>query len=138
MPYLKIIRTMCERLPVPNRCRDLALIVAEFHTHCHKALDLRDKTVLKVLERADAFRRPERFEKFLIACEADARGRKGLEDRAYPQADMFRAAFEAANAVDAGAIAAETAPDKIAEAVRRVRIARIRAARRDFKTQSPP
>ncbi len=122
---------MCERLPVPNRCRDLGLIVAEFHTHCHKALELRDKTVLKVLERADAFRRPERFEGFLIACEADARGRKGLEDREYPQADVLRAAFLAAKAVDAAAIAKEAGPERVAEQLRRARIAAIRGARKN-------
>ncbi|MDJ0911423.1 MAG: multifunctional CCA addition/repair protein [Woeseiaceae bacterium] len=133
---LRIIRELCERLPVPNRCRDLALIVSEFHTHCHRALELRDKTVMKVLARADAFRRPDRFEGFLIACEADARGRKGLEDRDYPQADMFRAAFKAANEVDAGAIAAESQPDRIAEDLRIARIAAIRAARTDFRRTS--
>ncbi len=133
---LDIIRKLSERLPVPNRCRDLALIVSEFHTHCHRALELRDKTVLKVLERADAFRRPERFEKFLIACEADARGRKGLEDRDYPQADMLRAAFKAAREVDAGAIAAESRPDRIAEDLRGARISAIRAARAEFRQRS--
>ncbi len=135
---LKIIRRMCERLPVPNRCRDLALIAAEFHTHCHRAFELRDTTMLKVLERADAFRRPERFEKFLLACEADARGRKGLEDRDYVQADLMRAAFRAAAGVDAAAIAAQATPETIADAVRRSRAEAIHAARAEFAVQSPP
>jgi tRNA nucleotidyltransferase (CCA-adding enzyme) len=56
--------------------------------------------VLKVLNRVDAFRRPERFEKFLLACEADARGRTGFENRPYPQAEYFRAAWQAASEVD--------------------------------------
>ena len=129
---LKIIRRMCERLPVPNRCRDLALIVAEFHTHCHRAFEIRDKTMLKVLERSDAFRRPERFEKFLLACEADARGRKGLEDRDYAQADLMRAAFRAAAGVDAAAIAAEATPETVADAVRKARARAIHAARAEF------
>ena len=85
-----------------------------------------------MLERADAFRRPERFEKFLIACEADARGRKGLEDRDYTQADMLRAAFKAAQAVDAAAIAKEAGPDRVADQLRRARTAAIRAARAEF------
>lgn len=97
---VKLVRSMGERLPLPNACRDLACLAAEFHTVFHRAFELRASTVLKVLDRSDAFRRPERFEKLLLACEADARGRKGLEDREYPQADYFRGAYEAASGVD--------------------------------------
>ena len=74
---VKLIRGLSERLPVPNACRDLGLLVSEFHTHVHRAFELRPKTVLKVLERTDAFRRPDRCERFLLTCEADARGRGG-------------------------------------------------------------
>ncbi len=101
---LRIIRALCERMPVPKASRELALLVAEFHGHCHRALELRPATVLKVLERADAFRRPERFERFLLACEADARGRTGLEDRDYPQAGYLAGAQRAAAAVSAADI----------------------------------
>ena len=125
-----LIRRLAERLPVPRSCRDLAFIVAEFHTHCHRAFDMKDATILKVLERSDAFRRPDRFEKFLAACEADARGRTGLEDRDYPQANLFRVAFRAAAAVDGGAIAANTDKSKIAGAIRRARTAAISKARK--------
>jgi tRNA nucleotidyltransferase (CCA-adding enzyme) len=125
----KLIRNMDERLPIPKAFRDLGLLVAEFHTHCHRAFELRPKTILKVLERTDAFRRPERFEQFVIACEADARGRTGLEDRPYEQAGFFREAFAAATAVDAAAIAGETAKSKIPRAIRRAR----KHAIRDFK-----
>lgn len=97
---IKLIKSMAKRLPLPNACRELGSLAAEFHTHCHRALELRASTVLKVLDRTDAFRRPGRFEKFLLACEADARGRTGLEDREYPQADYFRGAFSAATGVD--------------------------------------
>ena len=97
----KLIRNITERLPVPRACRDLALLAAEFHTHCHRALELRTKTILKVLEKTDAFRRPDRFELFLLTCEADARGRAGLENRRYGQADYLRGAFAAASAIDA-------------------------------------
>ena len=124
-----LIRRLAERLPVPRNCRDLALIVAEFHAHCHRAFDMRDATILKVLEASDAFRRPDRFEKFLIACEADARGRKGFEHRDYPQADLFRTAFRAAAAVDGGAIAANTDEARIAGAIRRARTSAIGKAR---------
>lgn len=104
---LKIIEALCERLAVPGQCRDLGLHVARFHTHVHRALHLRPDTMLRVLESIDAFRRPERFEEFLLACEVDARGRTGLEHRDYPQADAFRAAYNAAVGVDNAAIAAQ-------------------------------
>ncbi|RZV37007.1 MAG: multifunctional CCA addition/repair protein [Chromatiales bacterium] len=132
----KLIRRIAERLPVPRACRDLALLVAEFHTHCHRALELRPKTILKVLERSDAFRRPARFEQFLVTCEADARGRAGLENRRYPQAAFFRGALTAAAAVDAATIAKQTAERKIPTAIRRAR----KHAIAEFKsgTQVPP
>ena len=99
---VKLVKALAKRLPVPNACRDLGCLVAEYHAHCHRAFELRPDTILKVLDRADAFRRPERFEKFLLACEADSRGRKGLENNPYPQADYFRAAFAAATNVEIG------------------------------------
>ena len=117
----KLIRALAARLPVPNACRDLGLIVAEFHTHVHRAFELRPKTILKVLEKTDAFRRPERFEQFLLTCEADARGRAGLEDRRYGQAEFFRQAFKAAASVDAASIAADAGGRDIREAIRRAR-----------------
>ena len=117
----KLIRKLAERLPVPKSARDLALIVAEFHTHCHRALELRDKTIVKLLEKTDAFRRPERFEHFLLTCESDARGRKGLENRKYPQANFLRGAFAAASQIDAGAIAKQHEKSKIPTAIRKAR-----------------
>ena len=128
----RLIRDVAARLPVPRACRDLAVLVAEFHTHVHRALELRPKTILKVLEKTDAFRRPERFEQFLVTCEADARGRAGLENRRYEQAGYFRGALAAASAVDAGAIAKEVDDKKIPVAIRRARkkaIAEFRASR---------
>jgi tRNA nucleotidyltransferase (CCA-adding enzyme) len=97
---VKLVKALAKRLPVPNACRDLACLTAEFHTHCHRAFELRGATILKVLDQSDAFRRPDRFERFLVTCEADARGRAGLEDRDYPQANYFRGAFKAANDVN--------------------------------------
>jgi tRNA nucleotidyltransferase (CCA-adding enzyme) len=97
---VKLVRKMALRLPIPNACRDLGCLAAEFHTHCHRAFELRASTLLKVLDSTDAFRRPDRFENFLQACEADARGRTGFEDRDYPQANYFREALTAATGVD--------------------------------------
>lgn len=98
---LKIIRKLCKRVPVPSNARDLALVVAQYHAHCHRAFELKPATLLKVIEACDAFRRPERFAQFLLACEADARGRTGFEDTPYPQADWFRGACAAAATVSA-------------------------------------
>ncbi len=121
-----LIRKLSERLPVPKSARDLALIVSEFHTHCHRAFELREKTLLKVLEKTDAFRRPERFEQFLTACEADARGRTGLEDRPYEQADYFRGALAAASSIDSAAIAAAHSGQDIPTAIREARLGELR------------
>ena len=126
---VKMIRRMSERMPVPSKCRDLGMLVAEYHTHCHRAFDLRPSTILRVLEATDAFRRPERFEQFLLACEADARGRKGLEDRDYGQAGLFRGAFAAASGIDTKSVAAESDPADIAEAIRRARLDAVRTYR---------
>jgi len=98
---LKPVRAVCERLKAPNSYRELALAVCEYHLHCHRALELRGKTLLKLMRGTGALRQPERFEAFLLACEADARGRAGLEDRPYPQADYLRTALLAARAVTA-------------------------------------
>lgn len=127
---VRIIRRMADRLPMPVACRELALLVAEFHLHAHRALELRPATVLKLLERADAFRRSERFEKFLLACEADARGRTGLEDRPYPQADYLRGAFAAAETIDVKSlIGDETDGRRISELIRDARTRAIAAFR---------
>ncbi len=123
-----LIRTLCDRLPVPKAARELALLVAEFHGHCHRALELKPSTVLKVLERCDAFRRPPRFRKFLLACEADARGRTGREDDPYPQADYFAGAFDAAAAVSASGLAAAGLRGAgIGKELRRLRLAALSA-----------
>jgi tRNA nucleotidyltransferase (CCA-adding enzyme) len=94
-----LVRKFCERLRVPRIYRELSILVAEYHTHCHQAMQLRPGTLLKTLEKVDAFRKPERFEQFLLACEVDARGRKGLEDRDYPQAERLRVLYRAAKNV---------------------------------------
>ncbi|MDZ7767763.1 MAG: multifunctional CCA addition/repair protein [Woeseiaceae bacterium] len=104
---VNLVRALSRRLPVPGAARDLALLVAEFHGHCHRALELKPETILKLFERCDAFRRPDRFARFLTACEADARGRTGLEDRAYPQSAYLAGALQAAAAVTADELVAK-------------------------------
>ena len=98
---VKLVKRACRRLKAPNRYRDLALLACEYHTHCHRALELRGKTMLKLFNATGALRQPERFEAFLLACEADARGRLGLEERDYPQADYLRRALAIAEEVTA-------------------------------------
>lgn len=96
----KIVLTVCKRLRVPNEFRDLAERTARFHLHYHRALELKPATVVKTMEQLDAYRKPERFEKFLLASEADARGRPGFENREFQQGDFFRRAFSASKAID--------------------------------------
>jgi tRNA nucleotidyltransferase (CCA-adding enzyme) len=132
----KLIRRLAERLPVPNACRDLGILVSEYHTHCHRAFELRPATILRVLEASDAFRRPRRFEQFLLTCEADARGRKGLEDRDYLQVDLLRGALAAASGIDTAAIAAEFEGKAIGEAIRRRRLEAVEAFRAGFQPPS--
>lgn len=96
---LKLIRAINQRCKAPKDCQELAVQVGEFHTHGHRALELKASTLLKLLQGFDVFRRPQRFEEFIAACEMDARGRLGLEQRAYPQANYLRAAMHAARAV---------------------------------------
>ena len=129
----RLVDKLCERFPVPKAYRELGRLVAKYHLHSHRAFELRADTVLRVIEAADAFRRPERFEKFLLACEADARGRKGLEDRDYDQADYLRQAFDAAKTVNAAALAEEHAGQDIPTAIRRARVAAIEPLRREVR-----
>jgi tRNA nucleotidyltransferase (CCA-adding enzyme) len=100
-----LVEALCERLRVPKGARTLAVAVSRFHLVCHRALELRASTALELLESLDGFRRPARVEQFLLACEADARGRLGREGEMYPQAAHLRVAHDAARAVDAGALA---------------------------------
>ncbi len=96
---LPLVQAINQRCKAPKDCQELALLVAERHTHAHRALELKPSTLLALLQRCDAYRRPQRFEEFIDACEMDARGRAGLEQRDYPQAGYLRGAMQAARAV---------------------------------------
>jgi tRNA nucleotidyltransferase (CCA-adding enzyme) len=135
---VELVIDSCQRLAVPNRFRDLAVAVARNHGLCHRALELRPATLLTLLESLDAFRRTHRVTEFLDACEADARGRTGLEDQPYPQRELVFAAWQAALAVDTSAI---TGPggaadglrgEAVGEAIRQARLAAVTAARNQF------
>lgn len=96
---LCLIQAINERCKAPRDCAELAMLVGEFHTHGHRALELRPSTLLELLQRFDVFRRPQRFAEFVAACEMDARGRLGLEQRDYPQGAYLLGAAEAARQV---------------------------------------
>ena len=87
------------RFRIPNEYRDLAVHVTRYHLLFHRAQELKANTILKLLKNLDALRRPDRFEKFLLACEADAKGRLGLENQPCPQARLLQRALEAAQSV---------------------------------------
>ncbi|HQN64036.1 MAG TPA: multifunctional CCA addition/repair protein [Methylophilus sp.] len=113
-----LLKVVCKRLRVPNECRELAHIVAKFHGKLHQVGKMRADTLLEFLIDLDAIRQPERFEDFLKACEADSRGRTGLENCPQPDAELTRAALKAVLTVEAGAVACQfTEPEKIKQAV---------------------
>jgi len=130
---LKPVRAVCERLRTPRACRDLALAVTRDHLNCHRALSLKPATVVDLLHRLDAFRKPKRLDGFLVACQADAQGRRGLEERAYPEAEYLRQAFEAACAVDARPFVEQGLKgEQIREAIREEQVRRVRDVKKNL------
>jgi tRNA nucleotidyltransferase (CCA-adding enzyme) len=102
---VRLLQKVCERLRVPSDCKELAEVVAREHGHIHRSGDLNAEALMRLLERCDAIRQPERFALVLQACECDARGRLGLEDAAYPQATRLLQAQQAALSVETAPIA---------------------------------
>src|SRR5579859_674553 len=126
---VKLVEDLCARLKTPREFKELAVIVARHHGLVHKAEEIRSDTLLKLLESVDAFRRPERFELFLLACEADHRGRTGLEDTPFPQADYLRRAFAVARAVTTESLdTAKLSGAEIGEQLKKKRLEAVRAA----------
>jgi len=91
-----LVKELCERLRVPRDYQDLAVNVARYHLYFHRANELKAGTILKLIQSLDGFRRPERFDMFLLACEADSRGRPGYEDRVSTKPQLLKDAFKAA------------------------------------------
>ena len=128
-----LVEALCERLRVPNDYRDLAILVTRYHLHYHRAAEMTDEEFLDTLMGLDAFRRPQRFEEFLLACEADSRGRPGYEDQEFEQPTIFRKAYTAAAAIDAGALAKQGLQgEAIAAELARLRLAKIQLARAPY------
>lgn len=117
-----LVEAVCERLRVPGDHRDLALIVCEHHLRCHRLVEMRPEKIMRLIEAADFLRRPTRLDGFVAACEADYRGRKGLQDRDYPQADLLRRALEAVLAIKARDLDTEATGPEVGEALRKARV----------------
>ncbi len=98
---LPLVKKVCQRFKVPNKYKQIALKVCQFHLHCHKAFELKPSTVLKLFNQLDVWRKPQEFEDFLITCEADYKGRLGFENKPYPQADFLREASSKALKINA-------------------------------------
>ena len=96
-----LVDAVCRRIKAPNAMHDLARKVCAGHLDCHRVLGMRPATVLRLLERLDAFRQTELLPRFIAACEADYRGRKGLQDRPYPQGDYLQRAYRATSGIRA-------------------------------------
>ena len=119
-----LVKALCTRLRVPKECADLAVLATRYHGDIHRAQQLRADTVAKLLGAVDAYRRPERFTQLLQACVADARGRLGFEQVAYPQMDYMQAALAVAAGIDTAVIvAAVTNPAQMGERVTAARVA---------------
>lgn len=126
------VREMSRRLRVPLETTRLAEIMSDQHLNMHRLDELRPQTILKMLQKLDAFRKPQRVRKFALACQADSQGRGGdFPFMPYPQTRQIQAYFEAAQAVDAGSIArAQKNPRKIASAIERARVKAIQSVRK--------
>ena len=129
---VELLREVCERWRVPVELRELAEVVAREHGNIHRSAGLGAQALVRLLERCDAFRKPGRFEQALLACECDARGRLGMEERAYPERERLLAALAAARSVQTETIAREAqqagaAGPRIGEAIARARVAAVAA-----------
>lgn len=133
---LALIKAWCKKYKVPAKHRDLALQVSKWHLHVHKAFELQSKTIVDMFMALDAYRKPTRFEKFLIACKADARGRQGQAVAKYLQADYLRHALAASKDVaTAELIERGYTGEKLGEQIRRKRIKAVKAVkdRQEFR-----
>ncbi len=123
----ELLAQVCDRWRVPVACREVADVVAREHGNVHRSLELGATGLVRLLERCDALRRPQRFEQVLLACECDARGRLGFEEQPYPQAPRLLQALRCAQETDVAIVAKDAAArgltgPQVGEAIRRARI----------------
>lgn len=131
---LPLINQLCDRLKVPNDCRELALLVCEYHQLVHRALELKSATVLKLFDAIDLWRKPTRLDAILLCCTADLRGRTGFEQTEYLQADYLQALAGAARQVSAKEMLAQGLKgEAIKQGLHRARLAAIQAAKQQWQ-----
>jgi tRNA nucleotidyltransferase (CCA-adding enzyme) len=128
----RLLKKVCDRLRVPTECRELADVVAREHGNIHRSNEFGAAALVRLLERCDAFRKPQRFEAILLACECDARGRGGLQEKPYPQRERLLSALSAAQAVATHEIAEQAQSDgvdgpRIGEIIHKARVAAVAA-----------
>lgn len=129
-----LVKQLCKRLRAPNDFRDLAVHVCRYHLECHRALELKPATILKLFQSINVVRQPERLSAFLLACEADARGRTGFETREYPQARYLQACHEAMLKVDTQSLLAQGLSGiELGKALDQLRIKAIKQAKQEFQ-----
>jgi tRNA nucleotidyltransferase (CCA-adding enzyme) len=129
-----LVKALCKRFKVPNAYKDLAVKVTQYHLHYHRIAELKASTILKTLSALNAFRQVDNFELFILACEADARGRTGYEDKLPPQSGQFRMVFKAANEIDISSITASDISGKeIGAEIQRVRLLAVKKCIQNFK-----
>ena len=129
----RLLKAVCQRWRVPRESRELADVVAYEHGNIHRSSTLGAAALVRLLERCDAFRRPERFAEALLACECDARGRLGHEDNAYPQRDHLLSVLRAAQTVNTQAVSQQAlqragedpAGERIARAIHAARVSAV-------------
>ena len=126
----KLLKGVCERLRVPLDCKEIADVVAREHGNIHRSADFSAAALVRLLERCDAFRKPQRFADVLLACECDARGRLNLQESAYPQRPHLLGVLKAAQSVVTSVIAGEAQAagldgKKIGEMVHAARVAAV-------------
>lgn len=129
----RLLREVCDRLRIPTECRELADVVAREHGNIHRSSEFGAAALVRLLERCDALRKPERFEAIVLACECDARGRGGCEEMPYPQREWLLAALAAAQSVTTHEIAERAQQDgvegpRIGEMIHKARVAAVAAS----------
>lgn len=135
---LPLIKKLCARLRVPRKYQSLALAVGEYHLHMHKMAELKPSTILKMLERTRSINDSERAQQIALCCLADARGRTGLEQRDYPQAELFLQFQQAASQVDSAALAAgQQDGERIRQLIHQARVKAIKLRKKELQQHGP-
>lgn len=132
---VEIVKQFCQRLHVPLEYQDLAILVTRYHGSCNNVLKFGSKGVLRLLKSLHAFQNPERFKKILLACTADIRGRTGMENKPYPQAEFLMEVCERCMAVrtrDLAKVTTDSEKRKIEDKVHKKCLQIVRKARQQF------